>query len=172
MKTPVNVMHFHAPSSSPAAIESALNAHVSANMWAHTHVNEGINEVIITPLDGGGISTTILTGFTSAWRGTQSTSGFLPQVCALIKHTTSLRGRSYRGRTFLPYPVEGVVDSGVLDPTTEAAMTTAWRSFLSGMIGAGVEPHVASYKHSSSTLIIDSVAEPYTATQRRRQPGR
>jgi hypothetical protein len=166
----VNVMHFYKAGGTAAALWTALDAHSSANMRACMENSTGVDFVDITPLDGGTVTETHATGAASKWYGTQSSSQITPQVAAIVKLKTDVRGRSYRGRAFLPWVVESAMNQGVLDSTIKSSMQSAWNTWLSAMQGDNYYPVVASYKLATKSDITSIEIENYLGTQRRRQP--
>jgi hypothetical protein len=172
-QTAVNVIHVldNAPSHTPAQMFTVLDAHVTASMWASMVDGAGVYEVDITPLDG--ITATqsfAVTGTPDKWSGTES-GEFVPQVAALIKLTTAVRGRSSRGRVFLPFTAEGITSAGNLSTGAVGTIQSAWDAFRAAIHSASpsFDLVVASYKLSTAELVLNSFCELQTATQRRRQ---
>jgi hypothetical protein len=163
-------MHFHSASFDVPSLITAIEANVQANMWAQTRSDTGIIEYVLTPLDGFGASTLHSTGLPAKWKGTQALGDTIPQVAALVKLSTVLRGRNWRGRVYLPFPSEDVCNSSILTPTPRAAMQTAWDAFRTGMSAASKQWLVASYKLAGSADVTASFVEQLLGTQRRRQP--
>jgi hypothetical protein len=170
--TPTNVMHFHAPGKVAADVWTALNANVTANMWAQTQSTQHVHTVTITPLDGTSLTSVNATGDVAKWGGTKAADTIIPQVCAIVKLTTNFRGRSHRGRIYLPWVTEGAAVGGYLNTTDQGAMQTAWNTFLGAMITAGVKLCVASYKYASQSEVAIVLVESPLGTIRRRQPRR
>lgn len=165
-----NVMHFHSTDEDLASLITALDANVTANMWGHTRNDTGIVKYTLTPLDGLSGSVEHATSGTK-WFGTL-TGGIdiVPQASALIKLTTALRGRRFRGRVFLPWPAEVAVTSGTLNSSNQSTMQSAWNTFRSAMAAAGKDLLVASYKEPAGVNVTATTVESLLATQRRRQP--
>lgn len=170
LPSPVNVMHFEAASSNAAAVAAAIDAHVTANMWAHTTTAYGINTQLVTPLDGGGSSVAVNTGRPAKWSGTNAVGDIIPQAAQLVKLLTDFRGRSHRGRAFLPFVAEASASNGQSGSFFGAAQQTAWSNFLTAMNTALVFPVVASYKLASADHVTQYAIEQFYGTQRRRQP--
>lgn len=168
-KPATNVMHFSAPGKTLAQVFTALDNRVVTNMWCGATVDTKAITVTLTPLDGSG--STLVQPVTPAakWAGPAVTGDVVPQVAAIIKFATAKRGRSFRGRIFVPFTAEAQQSSGVVTPATVAAATAAWATWLTNMNGDGVHPVVASYKLGSAEAITAATAEAMTATQRRRQ---
>ena len=114
----VNVIHIRGVAGpiTYAQLQAALNAHVTANMWATVSTEASIAEVTMTQLDGVTASASFNTTTPAHWTGGAGTD-FSPQVSTLVKFQTLLRGRSHRGRIFLPYGPETIITAGVVDST-------------------------------------------------------
>ena len=84
---------------------------------------------------------------------------------------TAHRGRSHRGRIFLPFIAEDVSTKGVLTGSVAAATTTAWNTFQAALEahGGGWQVDVASYKLATSEIVTNFICESMLAVQRRRQ---
>jgi hypothetical protein len=168
----VNVMHIRGVSAPPtyAQIEDALNAHVTANMWATVSTNASIVEVSMTLLDGVTATLSFNPTTPAHWTGGFGTD-FIPQGSSLIKFQTLLRGRSHRGRMFLPYLPETLQTAGALDPAETTDAEVAWAAFQVALQGnsPALEHVVASYKLATAQPVAAYVAEGESATQRRRQ---
>lgn len=179
---PVNVIHIRATSTgvTPGGVMSGLEGSVTANMWASVWSAVGINTVNIIPLDGTSATSTFTTSGGAKWSGAVAGEG-TPQVAALIKLGTGLRGRNHRGRVYLPYTAEGANGGGILIAPYQANLQTGWSTFQTNLNALGPVPlelGVASYMRdhggtgASFQKATAITAELYTATQRRRQPGR
>lgn len=168
-----NVIHIKDESGAATAstIMTALDNAAAGGMWACVVPTAQVVDVGITPLDG----TTATQHFTpptpSHWTGQNGTQ-FVPQVSAIVKLSTGDRGRSKRGRIFLPFIAESSIANGVLDSTQAAAMQTEWNDFQDDL-GAGTPSCllvVASYKLGTATTAIEPIqVEGILGTQRRRQ---
>jgi len=166
----VNVMHFESDGSDIDALHTQLEAAVTVQMWSHTPNTSHITSIRYTPLDGLGASIERSTTGGSKWSGNGTPGTTTPQVAAIIKLLTDARGRSFRGRVYLPWVGEGDATSGILSSIEVTALQGAWTTFRGAMAGAGFPLKVASYKLSSAANVSSIVAESQLATQRRRQP--
>lgn len=169
-KPATNVMHFKAAGLTESDIYTALDGAVTANMWAHTSTGVGVAHVAVQKLDGSSAGSIFATGAPSKWVGTHSSSDLFPAGAVVAKFGTAKRGRSYRGRAYLPWVCEAAQAFGNVDGTVLTNMNTAWATWLSTMHGGAAVPGVASYKLSTFEPITSVVVEPLLATQRRRQP--
>lgn len=165
-----NVMHFRSSSLVPATLFSALAANVTSTMWDQTGSDTKITQVAITPLDGTSPTVTLLTDGSAKWGGGQSAGDVAPQMCAIASLKTDTRGRSYRGRVYLPFVAEGAQANGSLGSGIAVAMTTAWATFIAAAAGDDAHMVVASYKLAEATDVASVTVESLCATQRRRQP--
>lgn len=161
----VNVMHFRSTTLDSGTLYTALNANVVSAMWDWVANGISVDSVDITPLDGSTATTSFVTGGPAKWTGQGAGTG-LPQVAGIVKLTTPLRGRSYRGRVYLPWVGEGEVNLNNLIDT--AAVQSAWEGFMNDMSTDGADLVVASYLHSTAEAVDTITAESTTATQRRR----
>jgi hypothetical protein len=163
-----NVIHIEMASAVPSDVMARLNDNVSAAMWNYCRDTSSIVSVDITPLDGVSATETFYTGSPAEWAGSGSTGDRIVQACALVKLTTSLRGRSYRGRVYLPWVVETATANGVLNSANVDDVTAGWTNFVTDMTSLGSPLIVASYVHSASTIVQTAVCEAPLATQRKR----
>jgi hypothetical protein len=166
--TATNVMHFRKSGGSAAGLYTSIDSHVAAGMWGAMPATAFVDNVVITPLDGTTASTTNSTGSPAKWTG--GTDGtVVPQVAHILKLTTAKRGRSYRGRLFLPMTSENVIAAGVLQSSVVTSVHAAWVTFLTAVAADGYTLVVASYVHSTAELVTSHTVESALATQRRRQ---
>lgn len=164
----INVMHIDGGSVPSAAVMAALDAHVTSAMWAFTSGTFSVTQVSITPLDGITATSTFTPATPANWTGGIS-GDVIPATAALVKFTTSRRGRSFRGRLYMPGVTEAVQNGGVLDPSNRTTAQAAWATFTTTMSGSGFPIVVASYKMATSNVLFNVLVEGIAATQRRRQ---
>lgn len=163
----VNVLHFRGAPGSAAGLFTALDANVTNDMWLTTPLAAQIDMVAITPLDGSTATLENTTDGATKWNGSIGGQG-MPQVATILKLRTAKRGKSYRGRIFLPWLLESLFSEGVIAPTEAAACQAAWVTFRAAMASSGYTLVVASYKLSTAELVLTSTVEGDAATQRRR----
>lgn len=164
-----NVMHFQMSSGTPALVAAAIDTHVTANMWAAQSSHSHVNQLNVTALDGSGVTLPLPIAFVAKWAGVQSSGSPVPNVANIIKFVTAKRGRSYRGRVFLPWTDEEGMTQGKVDTGNVTAITAAWAAFLVAMTAVPCIPVVASYKLATAEPIVAAASEVYVATMRRRQ---
>jgi hypothetical protein len=170
----VNVIHIttSAAGRTPLQVFTALDANVDTNMWGFQSTNAAVDSIDITPLDGVSATNSFLTGRPGKWTGQSGGTDYTPAVSALIKLQTVHRGRSHRGRIFLPFVVEGMVTRGVLDAGVVASVGAAWSDYADDLVADATTPCsivVASYKLASADVAHVVSCESVAGTQRRRQ---
>lgn len=164
-----NVMHFKSSSLDQDSIMAALDSHVVGDMWGQTCTDASVISVDCTPLDGSGVSAVFFTGSPTKWSGNRTTGDdIIPQQASVVKFGTAKRGRSYRGRVYLPWVAEGIQANGLLVGPWVPLAQTAWDTFLSSMAASDAHLVVASYKLATADEVIQVHYEQDTATQRRR----
>jgi hypothetical protein len=127
----------------------------------------------VLPLDGTS-STASYTTASAGSAGGNSAGTDMPEACALvIAWQTGHRGRSYRGRSYIP----GVRTNYVTDPRTNnvtsagiTALTTAGNNFIAGLlalaVGQGLD--VLSLKLGVKTTVANARGNATLGIQRRR----
>jgi len=163
-----NVIHVSKSGSTPAAVYTALDTNVTANMWRQTGTDSHIRYVVITPLDGSSVSLSTATGNTAKWSGALTPGDMISQGCEIVKFKTAKRGRNYRGRVYLPWIGESTVANNVITAGNVTLSQTAWGAFFTAMVAAGFQPVVASYALSTAEAITALEVETNIATQRKR----
>lgn len=171
-QTATNVIHIRGDSGTEttATVMAALDATVTANMWECVVPGAVVTDVAITPLDGTSATNHFVPVTEANWTG-QNGTDFVPQVAHIIKLTTALRGRSHRGRVFLPFTAESEISNGLLNSGSVGNLTTHWNAFNTNLFshGGGFDWGVASYKLSTFETGLDVACETVLGTQRRRQ---
>jgi hypothetical protein len=162
-----NVIHVRQSSTTPSAVLTHIEAALQANQFQVVSTGGRVTNAQITPLDGSGATLDTATSGSAGWSG-GSSGDYIPQVSAIIKETTALRGRSFRGRVFLPWVGEGVQASGALISPFAGNLTTAWEGFVNALL-PDMELVIASYKLASAEAVENIRCETETGTQRRRQ---
>lgn len=166
-QTAANVIHIRKAASTAAAVAAGIDANVTAAMWQPLSNGASVQEVRVTPLDGS-TATTILAVTGAKWTG--GTAGdYTPAAAVLISLRTPFRGRSYRGRLFLPYLTETYQSNGSLDATARSNAQTAWDTFYSALNAGGFLWVVASYKLAIANSATARIVESAIATMRPRQ---
>lgn len=163
-----NVIHVHKSGSDAATIAAAIDGSVVTNMWAGLGTHAYVSQLNITPLDGTGVTFPYSTGHPAKWTGSITSNQVIPQACIVVKLLTAKRGRSYRGRLYLPWCEEQTNTNGIMDSSTKPTMNTAWVAFHTALTAAGVDWVVASYKLATQEPVIAVAVENSLGTQRRR----
>jgi hypothetical protein len=164
----VNVMHFRTTTDNAQELGERIIDSWDGDQLATLSSDATLTSFDITPLDGVGATVTVNTPEDVIWSGSTGTES-LPQVACIIKLTTALRGRSFRGRLYLPFTDESKQDDGNVAPSILGTVTTAWETFVADMLAGGAELVVASYKLEEANAVTSLLLEDKTATQRRRQ---
>ena len=169
----VNVMHIQSTSTAtPSDIYTAFDAAWTTNQLAYAANTAHLNQIDITPLDGVTATQSFSLGG-SKYVGGADVADYKPAEAVMVKLTTALRGRSHRGRLFLPFPARDATSDGIINPTTQGVMATAWGTFVSTLNGdSSPGPYnlvVASYKLPAATVVETLSIENEIGTQRRRQ---
>lgn len=165
----VNVMHFSISSDDPSTLFAAFVTASAAKPWIQTTVDSKIVSVDITPLDGAGLTETFVPTPGTGWEGVQPSGPCMPAVAAVLKLTTNTRGRSYRGRIFMPWVAELAADNGSFTPSVYSASVTSIAAWFAALTGAGADPQIASYHLGTAAPVTAMFLERSMATQRRRQ---
>jgi hypothetical protein len=160
------VMHFHKAGTSASVIASTIDANVTANMWNNVSTVASVTSLVVTPLDGSSATYT-LTTTGAKWQGPNVGTEYVPAAANIIKLQTNLRGRTFRGRLFLPFQSESGMTNGINGNT--ALSQTAWNNFLTAMNAASQFLVIASYKLGSQISVTAITVESALGTQRRRQ---
>lgn len=162
----VNVIHVRRISSTPAAVAVIVDANVTANMWAQVVNGASVNRLDVTPLDGGGATSSMAVSG-AKWTGSAGAVDFVPQAAEVISFKTAVRGRSYRGRIYIPFIGESAISNGAMVGT--GAAQTAWTNFVAALGTATTPLVVASYQRALYTDVTTATVKPLAGTERRRQ---
>jgi hypothetical protein len=142
---------------------------VTQAMWNMSGSSAAIGQFDITPLDGVSATKTYTPVTPSHWQG--ATGGDVsPQTAGILKFTTANRGRSHRGRMFMPFPAESQTAFGQYVDGTPTTAANAWNIFAAAMLANSPSfvLVVASYKLESAQVVTGIHGELSTGTQRRR----
>lgn len=109
-----------------------------------------LDDISYTPLDGTSPTSVITAGLAGGAAGTSLPS----EVAAVLTLRTNLRGRSHRGRVYLPPVSTGTVSAGGIIPAANVTGEVAQAGGMStALVAAGYWPCVASYLlHTSSDI--------------------
>lgn len=163
-----NVMHFHKSGSSAPAVAAIIDGLGTAAMWGSIVPQASINNIVVTPLDGSGVSFPLTPTVAAHWTGSGAAGAFVPNVAVIIKLLTQKRGRSFRGRVYLPFTDSTTISDGNVLTATKTGLNTAWVAFHTAATAAGLDWAVASYKLASQLNVAAVACEAQTGTQRRR----
>lgn len=110
-----------------------------------------------------------------------ATGSPVPNNAALvITHRTANRGRSYRGRTFVPGIAKSVVNGSYVDTGVVGAIVTTFNNMVDASVTSEVPFTIVSRRHNNAPRVegIDTIVTLCVArdnvldSQRRRSPGR
>lgn len=163
-----NVMHFQDGGTDAAALWAILEPNVVANMFNCVSHDAIITTVDILPLDGISATQSFNAPATALWRG-ETVAEAVFATAAVVKLRTGERGRSKRGRIYLPYVAETAQVTGTVGIGALAAMQAAWDTFKANMLADDAPLGVASYKLAVWTPLTTLLVEGALGTQRRRQ---
>jgi hypothetical protein len=166
-QTAYNVMHFHTSILTASGLEALLNTSWSGSMILECSLAAKIDRLDITKLDGSS-ATVAFTETNARWSG-GSTDAIIPAAAQVVSFRTGLRGRSNRGRIYLPFMVESNFAAGSVSGASNATIQNAWNSFVTGMAAGTAPLCVASYLHANSHDVTSAIVEFTCGTQRRRQ---
>ena len=161
-----NVIHIEDPGGNAPAVATMVDNAINHNMLAAVSDHAHINEYTVTPLDG--VSGTIVqtpSGINTGGGGSTSS----PASSAVVTVRTAKRGRSFRGRVFLPFIDEAQIADGLLTGGVELTTATGFATFLASISGAGGTWVIASYKLATATPVTSVAVLRALGTQRRRQ---
>lgn len=161
-----NVMHFSGPSKDSQDVADALTANTQTNQFQGMSTTAAALTATILPLDGVTPGADYSLG--TSWQG-QTASDYMTAPAVIIKHVTAVRGRSGRGRIYLPFVAETQQNAGRITPGSVTNMTGAWVAFANAMEADGIALGVASYTESIWRQSINIACESALGTQRRRQ---
>lgn len=144
----VNVLHFRSaiPTADAAELADRLETSAVPHMWRLCASAAKVDSFDITPLDGSTATyhRQISTANAAKWAG-QPGGDYAQALSGVITFATDKRGARYRGRMFLPFLSETVVDAGLITATATNETLTAWNTFDANMWGS-LSPLDADYK--------------------------
>jgi len=163
----VNVMHFRGPSPviDTADLAAKLDANFVSGMLDPISSAATVDTVDVTPLDGSSASATYAM---TSWDGAGG-GEFVPGLSVVISLQTALRGRSYRGRIFLPFTAEGAQNDGGISSAQASSVNGDWGTFIAAMAADSWQMVVASYKLATAEDVASTVVKSVCGSQRRRQ---
>lgn len=178
-QTAVNVIHIFVDptgTQAPSEVFEALDDFVTQAMWTPVSSSAGVASVDITPLDGVTATASFSTAGAARWTGSEG-GDIQVAPAAIVKMQTALRGRSHRGRIFLPFLGEGATSGGQLVGGRDVTTTAAWAAFQTALQGDAVSRAVvvAAYdrRHAgagaAAHFVTSFLCELELGTQRRRQ---
>lgn len=105
--------------------------------------------------------------------GTDSTNPLPPNAAVVVSHSTGLRGRSFRGRTYLSgFTVDSIDGSGTISSARQTAILAGWdtfRSDLGAIAPVAFEHVVISRRLEVATTVVNSTMDGELDHQDRRK---
>lgn len=148
----VSVLHIWSSTiTDPYAVGTLLETLIPNNCFLFTSDDAHATQVTVTPLDG--ISASGVVPLTT-WDG-QATGEVVPQLSAMLQMHTIERGPARRGRMFMPYLTETVMDEGRCDETLRATCAAAWEDFQDALVAVDAGFTVASYKNEDHSGVVN-----------------
>jgi uncharacterized protein YfiM (DUF2279 family) len=168
----VNVIHILDKTGTAIASDIAveMDAAADASLWNEVVPSASVTDIAVTPLDGVTATSHYVPATPGNWVG-QNGADFAPAAAQVIKLGTGLRGRSHRGRVFVPFQNQLAYTDGLLSSGTAAARSTSWQDFNDDMAGGAhnLAITIASYKLATQQPVVSFNCELPLGTQRRRQ---
>lgn len=143
-------------------------AYSAGNEWLlkRCHTSLKLVDYTFTPLDGSSASTVV----NSALVGGDSTQQLPAEVAFVLSLRTGFRGRSYRGRLYLPqFCVDATDATGQLGSAIATSIIGQAQGYLTATNAAGYLWGVASYKYSYFNSITSVSMDLNADVQRRRK---
>jgi hypothetical protein len=162
-----NVIHVRQASTDAIAIAGVVDAAAAINVMYQAPATASLEQIKCTPLDGSG-STHTRIPTNAHWVG-GSSGDFIPGASVVVSYGTDLRGRSHRGRIYLPFVCESLQGDGSISSGTATIIREAWEATSGAIIAAGAAQVIASYKLASAADITSWLVLTGLGTQRRRQ---
>ena len=162
-----NVIHVHSTLSDAAAVADVVDGAIPVNLFVTTTSIAAPATYSVTPLDGH--SATVDSPVSNPHAAGLGSTEYIPGMAAVVSLYTGERGRSYRGRVFLPWVAENMQANGILDGTHRAQLEFAWNTFIAELIASDTPLVVASYKLATATNVTSAIVQGGAGTIRRRQ---
>jgi len=160
-----NVMHFrNAGANSAGDLASKIEANIASGQFNSVAEDAQVDVLTIRELDGSSAAF----DFTVDIGGGAAGDDPVPATCCLVSLKTALAGKSFRGRTYLPFTAEVSQADGMVTSDV-AGMNVAWDTWRLAMTADEWPLVVASYTLESSEDVVALLVETPLATQRRRQ---
>lgn len=163
-----NVLHVHAPSSTPNVVATSIDASVTKEMWGITTTGVHVFAVDVTPLDNQTATYRFVTGSPAKWGG-KATGDIIPGSAAVLSEHTLFRGPANRGRMYLGPVAESFQSNGLLITGNVTELVSAWTAFGVAMVAHSMQHVVASYKHATALTVVSYSVRQAMGTQRKRQ---
>jgi len=164
----VNVIHVRSASTNPALVALAIHSSMLNKMFTTMSSGALCKSMDLTRLDG---TSAAYHHTMTPFSGQGSSGDFEPGSTAVVGFRTALRGRSHRGRLYLPFLAEGQASNGQLTAGQALVLLLGWSNFVNALPTKTPLCFlvVASYKLATATDVVTTPVLRAYGTQRRRQ---
>jgi len=164
----VNVFHVRSIGSTASDVWDAINNSFDAGWWdAIVSTTASVVGADVTPLDG--ITPTFTQDYPTPKSGSAG-NDYSPASAAIVTEYTAFRGKSNRGRMFIPFIAESVITDGFVNSTPRTTAGAGVTAFVSQLDIEGAPMVVASYLGAgSANSVTSTVLRRVLGTQRLRQ---
>jgi len=163
-----NVFHIFATTDDETEVSTAVQANLDPDQFYGSSSSAHLTGVDVIALDG--TSTTFHQTLDGSFTGLGG-SDYIAQGATIVSFGTGLRGRSNRGRMFLPALAEDRQDGGIVAFGAVSTMQVAWDNWVDNMRAAFMIPVVASYRHHTAPEITTVTIRDRCGTIRHRNRG-
>lgn len=160
-----NVINIFSLTQTQDQVGAIVVATMNANMFAPTSSSIVIDSIDVLPYDGVSPTKNFpVVGLTGG-----ATGPGVPAVSLVASFRTPFRGRSRRGRAFLPWVAEGVQDEGIVEVATADDALAGWTQFQVDLLPALISQAVVSIKLAQIFVIESTIVNRKLDTIRLRQ---
>lgn len=165
--TAANVLHFGTIGGTESELATIIRSHLTDAMFKVIANDGHITSFDIIKLDGSSATVHQVDG--SPQGGGTVSAQPIPNTGPVVSLKTGLRGRSHRGRVYLPGVAESVFSGGLISQGDADDIGDGWFAFIGACASDDVTLVVASYALATATAVETLSVDARCATQRRRQ---
>jgi hypothetical protein len=166
-QTAENVIHVYGAGTTALGMADVVASAWQPGQGESAVLTAAIQSFTVTPLDG--ISASYTKAVTGGTYSGNVSGAWVPQVAPVVSLRTAKRGRSYRGRVYIPFAGEGQIENGLLSSGYALDLQEAWTAFQTALESSDFYLAVASYHLAVANRVTNIIVEQATGTQRRRQ---
>lgn len=134
--------------------------------FSYANAGTTVDKITVTPLDGASASTV----FTPALSAPGGNTPLGPaEVACVLSMKTPFRGRSYRGRVYLPTPYITQLNGGIINPAVVTAILAQVNGAQTALGAINWSIGIASYKLSLFNTFASINMDSLPDVQRRRK---